>query len=572
MERLREHLRRIDGRGYKAYKTIAGRYTFEGFELLIDHVQGDPFAAPSRLRVRVPQDVAGFPRDSFEGESRKTALEDFLTRRFQEAIDRTAKGRRGSGESGAVGIVPCGQEILERSSTIVGDECVEVRFVVGLPARGRTILGRQAETILCKEVPLIIERSLRYGDLDRDRLWAHVKLAEDQDFIRRSLSGKGLVAFLANVSILPRRSGVDDRPMNRDQAVPLFSPPSLETSFATPNSGVITGMGIPRGVTLIVGGGYHGKSTLLRAVERGIYNQIPEDGRELVITNPHAVKIRAEDGRRVEKVDIFDFITNLPAGKSTEAFSSDDASGSTSQAANIMEALELGAELLLIDEDTSATNFMIRDHRMQRLVRKEKEPITPFVDRVQALYRDHGVSTILVLGGSGDYFDVADLVIMLDAYRPRDVTAQAKKIAKQVKTGRTKEGAERKHRPRRRAPLAESFDPRRGKKAVKIDAKRIDTIRYGYEELDLSYIEQLVDLGQTRAIGDAIHYAAKNYVDGRRSLKEIVDLVMRDVDHGGLDVINPFERAPFGGYVIFRGHELGAAINRLRTLAVKSGR
>jgi predicted ABC-class ATPase len=572
MERLREKLRRIDGRGYKAYKTIAGTYRFEGFELLIDHVQGDPFAAPSRLRVRVPQDIAGFPRDSLAGKSRKTALEDFLTRRFGEAIERTAKGRRGSGRSGAVGIIPCGQEILERSSTIVRDECVEVRFVVGLPARGRTILGREAETILFEEVPLIVERSLRYGDLDRDRLWAHVKLAEDQDFIRRSLPEKGLVAFLANVSILPRRSGVDDRPMDRDRAVPLFSPPSLETSFDTPNSGIITGMGIPRGVTLIVGGGYHGKSTLLRAVERGVYNQIPEDGREFVITNPHAVKIRAEDGRRVEKVDISDFITNLPAGKSTEAFSSDEASGSTSQAANIVEALELGAELLLIDEDTSATNFMIRDHRMQRLVRKEKEPITPFVDRVQALYRGRGVSTILVLGGSGDYLDVADLVIMLDEYRPRNVTSQAKKVARQVKTGRKREGTERKYRPRPRAPLSGSFDPRRGKKAVKIDAKRIDTIFYGYEELDLSYVEQLVDLGQTRAIGDAIHYAAKHYVDGRRTLKEIVDLVMRDIDHGGLDVVNPFERVPFGGYVAFRRHELGAAINRLRSLAVKSGR
>jgi len=359
--------------------------------------------------------------------------------------------------------------------------------------------------------------------------------------------------------------------MDRETAVPLFSPPSLETSFTTPNSGVVNGMGIPAGVTLIVGGGYHGKSTLLRAVERGVYNQIPEDGREFVVTNPHAVKIRAEDGRRVEKVDISDFIGDLPGGKSTTAFSSDDASGSTSQAANIVEALELGAELLLIDEDTSATNFMIRDHRMQLLVAKEKEPITPFVDRVRSLYGHHGVSTILVLGGSGDYLDVADLVIMLDAYRPRDVTREAKKVAKKVRTGRTREGAEKPRRPRPRAPLARSFDPRRGKKAVKIDARRIDTIFYGYEELDLSYVEQIVDLGQTRAIGDAIHYAAQQYVDGRRTLKQIVDLVMRDIDRAGPDVINPFQRVPFGGYVGFRKYELGAAINRLRTLVVKSG-
>ena len=326
-------------------------------------------------------------------------------------------------------------------------------------------------------------------------------------------------------------------------------------------------MGIPEGVTLIVGGGFHGKSTLLNALERGIYNHIPGDGREYVVTDPRAVKIRAEDGRRVEKVNISPFIDNLPLRKDTKRFSTDNASGSTSQAANIMEALEVGARVLLIDEDTSATNFMIRDERMQALVAKEKEPITPFVDKVRKLYTDLGVSTILVMGGSGDYFDVADTVIMMDSYRPRCVTEQAKEIAHRYGTHRKDEGGEEFGEITPRVPLEASFDPSRGKREVKIEAKGLRTILYGTTAIDLSCLEQLVDISQTRAIGLMIHRYATLYADGGLTLREGLEQVMRDIEEKGLDCLSPFR---VGNLAEVRIFELAGAINRMRTLRVKT--
>jgi len=563
-------LRRIDRRGYKAYKDIEGVYSFGRYRLFIDHAQGDPFATPSRIRVRVPAEVAGFPPDTYRSKSRKVGLSDFLTRIFRGNIKRYSKGIRGSGNSGLIEIDAPGQEVLERTSIIVDPAFIEARFAMGLPARGRTIAARDAEDMFFRELPRIIEESLIFSRLDRDRLYRHIETVEDADFIRGKLDELGLVAFLANDSLLPRASGVDESPMRGENVVLFRSPASLEVTIETPNKGKVSGMGIPKGVTLIVGGGYHGKSTLLRAIELGVYNHIPGDGRELVIANPKAVKIRAEDGRRVEKVDISPFINNLPFGKDTTAFSTDDASGSTSQAANIIEALEVGAELLLIDEDTSATNFMIRDHRMQELVAKDKEPITPFIDKVKLLYCDCGVSTILVLGGPGDYFDVADYVIKMEDYLPHDVTVEAHRIAEKYKAERKMEGGDHFGKPRLgRIPLPGSLDARRGKREVKLSVKGKHTIIFGRQTIDLSAVEQIVDVSQTRAIADAIIYARNRYMDGRRTLCEVVDLLERDIEAKGLDVINPL---PLGIYARPRRFEIAAAVNRLRGLTIIANR
>jgi predicted ABC-class ATPase len=325
-------------------------------------------------------------------------------------------------------------------------------------------------------------------------------------------------------------------------------------------------MGIPQGVTLIVGGGFHGKSTLLNAIERGVYNHIPGDGREYVVSNQAAVKIRAEDGRRIERVNISPFINNLPFGKDTVRFSTDNASGSTSQAANIMEALEAGAQVLLIDEDTSATNFMVRDERMQELVVKAKEPITPFVDKVRKLFADQGVSTILVMGGSGDYFDVADTVIMMENYQPLCVTEQAATIARKHVSSRIDEGGDVFGEVTPRHPLKGGFDPSRGKREVKIDVKGLRTILYGTTNIDLSYLEQLVDMSQTRAIGLMIHYYAERYLESAPSLKEGMELVMQAVQEKGLDCLLPYT---VGNLAMPRAFEVSGAINRMRTLQVK---
>jgi len=564
---LLQRLARIDGRGYKAYKSIAGEYDFGDFRLIIDHVQGDPYAAPTSVRAVLEPEVAGFPGKLYANRSRRIALEDYLNRAFLRAISRFVKGHRGSGKSGMVAILPCGQEILERTSVRVSGGRVEFRFVVGLPARGRTVLGREAQVMFSEEIPKVVKAAGCYRNLDTAAVERHVATAEDQDALREMLPGMGLVAFIGDGSILPRRSGVSDEPMNRDRAVPFRSPPSLRVRVCLPNRGEVTGMGIPFGVTLIVGGGYHGKSTLLRALERGVYNHIPGDGRELVCTLAETVKIRAEDGRRVEKVDITPFIQNLPQGQDTTCFSTEEASGSTSQAANIMEALEMGAKVLCLDEDTSATNFMIRDVRMQHLVAKEKEPITPFIDKVRQLVTEKGVSVILVMGGSGDYFDVADTVIMMDEYVPYDVTQQAREVAERFRTGRKEEGGGRFGRVTPRIPLPHSIDARRGSK-VKITPRTEERLQFGREEIQLAYVEQLVDVAQTRAIGDMIHLAQARYFDGRKTMAEALTQLMRDIDRHGLDMIAPPGRIR-GDYARPRIFELAAAVNRLRTLKVR---
>jgi predicted ABC-class ATPase len=566
---LRHQLHRIDGKGYPAYKDIRGSYAFANFTLYIDHVQGDPFAAPSRLRARVPMSIAQFPADTYASRSRLIALGDFLARAFASVCRASSQPGRGSGKSGLIRMDMPGQEILERSAIVVTPEFVEARFVIGLPAQGRRILGRQAAAILCNTVPQIVAAALKYRSLNSKQLTIHLNTAEDADILRSQLPGLGLAAFVAEGSCLPRRSGVDDRPLSGSRVVPFRSPDSLRLTLALPYAGQVSGMGIPQGVTLIIGGGYHGKSTLLSALERGVYNHVPGDGRELVVADPTAVKIRAEDGRRVEGVDIRPFIGNLPNGGSTAAFRTDNASGSTSQAANIIEALEIGAKTLLLDEDTCATNLMIRDARMQALVEKTGEPITPFIDRVRQLADEKEVNSILVLGGSGDYFDVADTIIRMDAYAPHDVTAQAKAIAAQYPTGRQIETAgswPTSLTPR--IPLPESLNPRKGKRAVSIKGRALRAVLFGSEEIDVSLVAQLVDEGQVRAIGQALNLARERFMSAKaeHDVASVVKAVMKEIANNGLDALDPRQT---GDYVAFRPYELATALNRLRTLQVK---
>ena len=564
---LRRTLERIDKKGYKAYKEIEGGYDFARYLLFIDHVQGDPFASPSRLRVRVERKTSGFLPDTTSSRSRTTALRDFLTRRFFEACKTFSRGNRGTGKSGLITIDRPGQEILERSSAVVTDDFVEARFWAGLPARGRRISGKDARAMLLKELPDIVENALFASRIDKRELYRHIELAEDADVLRGNLPEMGLVAFISDGALLPRASGIDPRPLDEGKAVRFLSPPEYRVDVDLPNRGNVSGMGIPKGVTLIVGGGYHGKSTVLNAVEVGIYNHIDKDGRELCVTGDRAVKIRAADGRNIEKTDISPFINNLPLSKDTTAFSTQNASGSTSQAANISEALEAGAEVLLLDEDTSATNFMIRDHRMQQLVSKDREPITPFVDKVRQLYADKGVSTILVMGGSGDYFSVADHVIQLADYKPADVTGRAHEISRHSPGDRVSEGGDRFGDIRSRFPLSASFDPYRGNRRLKVAAKGLREILFGRTTIDLLDVEQLVDTSQTHAIAHAIHYAMQ-YMNGKRSMKEVVTRVIDDVERQGLDILAPYKVGNLAG---FRAIDLAAAINRMRTLEVRGG-
>lgn len=359
MDALSQLLKQIDGRGYKAYKKLEGTFQFSDFRLRIDHVQGDPFADPSRCRIFIDAATIGLEPPLYANAVRRVALEDYLGRMFAAAINQHVKGDRGSGKSGEIAIARYGQQVLQRNAVLVREGAVEIRFRLALPSEGRSVNAHQARVMLFEELVSLVRAVLTSLRQDPTAARRHVDSVEDQQFLRRQLNDKGLVAFIANNARLPRRSGIDDRPLS--DALPFEAPESLVLELERLHGEPVRGLGIRQGITLIVGGGYHGKSTLLHAIERGIYDHIPGDGREQVVTDASAFKIRSEDGRAISGIDISPFIGNLPQDKDTRRFSSQNASGSTSQAANIVEALAAGARTLLIDEDTSATNFMIRD-------------------------------------------------------------------------------------------------------------------------------------------------------------------------------------------------------------------
>ncbi len=560
---LRNLLKQIDHRGYPSYKQLKGAYQFEGYVLGIDHVQGDPFAAPSKVSVHVKGAQAAFDRSLYDTPEKKTAFADLLLRGFAGNLRQYSFQAKGSGKSGLMAVSVPGQEVLERTGCQVdsagGD--IVLRLEIGFPANGRTVNSRELEKILFDYLPVCVKKSLYARALDTARLQRTAELAEDQTCIRALLAEKGLVAFVANGSVLPRESGVSRRPMKG--AVPFVSPKEMEVELVLPNRGAVKGMGIRKGITLIVGGGYHGKSTLLKALELGVYNHVAGDGRELVITDEAAVKIRAEDGRSVKKVDIRLFINNLPNGKDTKAFFTEDASGSTSQAANVVEAIEAKASALLIDEDTSATNFMVRDELMQRVVHRNEEPITPFVERVRELYERDGISTVLVAGSSGSYFHKADCVIQMNHYKPVEITASAKEEAKAFPL------------PSADVPAFIAPDFCRVMKAdrkfgadgrVKTKTMGMDGIVINRDTIDLRYVEQLADTEQLNALSQLVKYARMHLADGKRTLSEIAEELSGRLARDGFSGI--CGGSVPGNLAVPRVQEIYACLNRYREFGV----
>ena len=565
-EDLRGALRAIDHRSYPAYKSLAGGWSFGRYVLSIEHVQGDPFAAPSRLSVSVRHSAAGFPASCWETKRRRTALEDFLLRRFGRQADKFCFQARGSGKSGLITVSRPGQEILERTACAVGEEGITVRFEVGFPANGRTINAPELEKILFEFLPQCVEESLFYARTPKKDLEAALFLADDQQFIREEPERLELAAFVADGAVLPRESGVSDRPM-RD-AVAFRSPESMAVTLELPRHGPLRGMGVPRGITLIAGGGYHGKSTLLKALERGVYDHIAGDGREYVITDHTALKIRAEDGRKITNTDISLFIAHLPNGKDTRRFSTLDASGSTSQAANIVEGIESGSRVLLIDEDTSATNLMVRDKLMQEVIARDKEPITPFLERVRDLWEKEGISTILVVGSSGSYFYAAGRILQMDCYRAVDITERTRTLLAD-RPGPSLEAPDFRLPAAQRAVelggAAQTRRSYRGDRQIteRLKIKRLGKTSFslGKDTLDLRYVEQLVDGEQTQTLACLLRYAKEHYGDKPADLAWVAQALGRILEREGLAGICGERDVP-SGLAMPRIQEIFACLNR----------
>lgn len=590
---LQHELERIDRRGYPAYKDLRGQYDFGDFVLSIDHVQGDPFASPSSMSVRVPNEVLHIPAGLWDEVHRRTALEDVLLRRFSRALAACSMRAGGSGKSGVLATTRPGQEVLARSACEVRGGAVTLRFEAGLPAHGRTVDGRAAAKMLLDFVPECVERTLFVDDGLLDQAWAAVELADDQRAAREQMEASDLVAFVANGSILPRESGVSQRPLK--SALAFEAPAEQRVVLDLPHRGKVAGMGIKRGVTLIVGGGYHGKSTLLRALQDGVYNHVAGDGRELVLTDSTAVKLRAEDGRAVSGVDISLFIRDLPDGRDTSRFSTVDASGSTSQTAATVEAYEAGARALLIDEDTSATNFMVRDALMEAVVAREFEPITPFVERVRDLWERAGVSSIIVAGSSGAYFSVADAVLQMDRYRVHDITAHARAVCMELEVPATPRAAgfalPAGNREIAVAPVAPGTDSARGDRGghddrggrgarggyggrgagrgprpdrIKVRTSGCEELQVGRGSADVRLVEQLVDPCQARALAQLVRMGAQAgiLVQGKPVAKA-VDELMALLGREGWRALAEHDYVACG-LALPRPQELAAVLNRWR--------
>ncbi|WCE32620.1 ABC-ATPase domain-containing protein [Vibrio sp. SCSIO 43137] len=489
MDRLVGKLKKLEKQNYRAYQTIKGQYDFDDYDLYIDYVQGDPYASPSRLRVTRAWSLTGLDWLKEKSEAYQTAARDFIARSFAEFAK----------QENNLSISTTGQTVQDNTAVLFTEHGIEIRFRVNLPAEGRNILAKKALNILTFYLPKMVRKATLYRELDQQALSNHCEVIEDQQALRQQLRQHELTSFVANDSILPRVAGNCDLPMK--EAVPFVSPASLEVELETPNRGKVKGMGIPQGITLIVGGGFHGKSTLLNAIERSIYDHIPGDGREYVVTDVNSMKIRAEDGRCVHSLNLSNYINHLPQGRSTESFSTQDASGSTSQAAWLQESVEAGVSTILIDEDTSATNFMIRDERMQALVNKGDEPITPLVDRIGQLKDQLSISTILVMGGSGDYLDVADTVIQMHDYQAVDVTEKAREVVKAHPTLRVQEDSDTFKQISARSLNLTSLQKILADGKFRVSAKGINSLRFGKEFVDLTAMEQLESANQVNAIG-----------------------------------------------------------------------
>lgn len=557
---LKKDILAIDHRGYPGYKGLRGRYQFKDHVLSIDHVQGDPFASPSHLSVHVDGHKAGFPKDYYQDDISRITLQDHLTRCFGKALAPFSFKAKGSGKSGLLSVSHCGQQVLERTACEVSaDGSVTVRFEAGFPANGRSVNAGELVKMLFQFVPEAAQIALFYDRLNKNALKAAIELARDQQFIREHLSEQGLAAFLADGSVLPRESGISDRPMKG--AVPFQSPAACKVTVTLPYHGPVTGMGIKKGITLFVGGGYHGKSTILQALEMGVYNHIAGDGREYVITDPSAWKLRAEDGRSISHTDISPFINHLPNKKDTVHFSTEDASGSTSQAANLMEAVESGSKLLLIDEDTSATNFMIRDELMQKVICRDEEPITPFIERVRSMYDDLGVSSIIVAGSSGSFFGIADTIIQMKEYVPYDITERAREAAASYPALKQQE-----HFPvsdNMRAPKANQAlkkDPR-----LKMKTMGTNEMLLAKDAIELRYLEQLIDPEQTNALAYALKYLELNRMNGSRTVPQLLDDIEALTASKGLSALYDKEYVR-SGLAMPRRQEIAACLNRYRKL------
>lgn len=433
MKALYQKIRSLQGKNYGLYKSLADRsWDFGDFVLEFLHVQGDPYAPASRVMIKASLLMLGFPSEWGGSFERRLALSDYLYRRLSALVREKYPDR-----DAAVVFDTAGPEMLVRNALWVDNGELRACLQVRLPGDGRKIQAEAAAEILTMVLPDLVSAALyNSGESKKDgvepELVEHYRVLAERKEILSQLEERGLCAFVPDGAVLPRASGLSELPM--EGAVPFAAPEEMAVMLVA-NGREIRGMGIPKGITVISGGAFHGKSTLLQALTKSVYPHIPGDGREGIVVSESAVRVGVEDGRSVRGTDLSQFVRDLPGGISTKNFTTACASGSTSEAANLMEAMEAGSDVFLIDEDSSAVNFLIRDVRVRKLLGDDREPLIPLTDRIREI---KGRSFILVAGACGDFLDLADNIIVMASYKAECARINGKNVAAGLGDGAVK--------------------------------------------------------------------------------------------------------------------------------------
>ena len=409
MKALYQKIRTLNGKNYGLYKSLAEKpWDFGDFVLEFLHVQGDPYAPASRVTIRAKLQILGYAAEWGGSFERRLALSDFLHRKLSRLVQEKYPDK-----DAAVIFDVAGPEMLVRNSLWIDNGELRACLQVKLPGEGRKIQAELAAEILTMVLPDLVSAGLYYDKSDEGALQEHYRVLAERKEILSQLDACGLCAFVPDGAVLPRASGLSEMPL--ESAVPFTAPEQMAVTLNVCGR-EIRGMGISKGISVITGGAFHGKSTLLQALTRSVYPHIPGDGREGIVIDETALRIGVEDGRSVRGTDLSMFVRDLPGGVSTKNFNTLSASGSTSEAANLLEAMEAGSRTFLIDEDSSAVNFLIRDIRVRKLLGDDREPLIPLTDRIKELAAA-GFSFILVAGACGDYLDLADNIIVMANYK-----------------------------------------------------------------------------------------------------------------------------------------------------------
>ena len=494
MKALYQKIRALNGKNYGLYKSLAEKsWDFGDFVLEFLHVQGDPFAPASRVLLKASLQKLGYTPvwgSSFE---RRLALSDYLLRRLSATVQE-----RFPDKNAPVAIENPGPEMLVRNSLWVDNGDLRVCLQVRLPGEGRKIESEAAAEILTMVLPDLVSASLYNDSARAAQLEAHYGVLADRVEILAELDKRGLCAFVPDGAVLPRASGLSEAPLK--DAVPFVAPPEMAVTLEICGR-EIRGMGIPRGVTVITGGAFHGKSTLLQALTRSVFPHVPGDGREGIVVDETALRVGVEDGRSVRATDLSIFVRDLPGGVSTKDFTTLSASGSTSEAANLLEAIEAGSRTFLIDEDSSAVNFLIRDIRVRKLLGDDREPLIPLTDRIREIAQA-GYSFILVAGACGDYLDLADNIIIMANYKAECAKFAAAKSASAGSANLPPSFPAPRAFAAYMQPLQKSVRPASAvERQVKVKLAGDSLLQIGFLVSDTSRLNTLVDKSQRLGAG-----------------------------------------------------------------------